>query len=143
MPRREEVLEKLRRLNWRALGVRTVVLFGSVARRGWGRDIDLLVDPAMPRRPGAGLGELLLRIAAEAEEAAGSRVDVVALHEAPCPVILDAWRHGIVLYEEEPGEALTRHMWRLLVCLDYEASARKLDLTRVAARAATKRWGKG
>ncbi len=39
MPRREEVLEKLRRINWRSLGVKTVVLFGSVARRGWGRDI--------------------------------------------------------------------------------------------------------
>ena len=143
MPRREEVLEKLRRINWRSLGVKTVVLFGSVARRGWGRDIDLLIDPARPHPPGAGLGKLLLRIALEAEEATGSSVDVVTLQEAPCPVILDAWRHDIVIYEEKPGEALTRLMWRLLVCLDYEASARKLGLTRVAARAAARRWGRG
>ena len=143
MPRREEVPEKLRRINWQALGVKRVMLFGSVARRGWGRDIDLLIDPARPHQPGAGLGELLLRIALEAEEATGSSVDVVALQEAPCPVILDAWRYGVVVYEEEPGEALTRLMWRLLVCLDYEASARKLGLTRVAARAAARRWGRG
>jgi len=135
---RDSVLEALRSLPWRSLGARWVVLFGSLARRGTGRDVDLL---AAPRR---GVGpDWRLHIAEEAGEAIGcwGCVDVVeAGSDTPCTIILDAWRHGIVIFEEDQGEARSWLLVRVKICGDYRLAAQRLGLREAARRAARRRW---
>ena len=82
-----EVLEKLRKkVNWTELGVEWALLFGSLASRGRGRDIDILV---MLERSKVNEGiEAFLSIIGALGEALGldpSQVDIVELDHAPCP----------------------------------------------------------
>jgi predicted nucleotidyltransferase len=140
--RRDTVVDGLRRIDWAGLRVEWVVLFGSLARRNVGHDIDLLVKP----KDGGGV-EWRMSIAIEAAEAVGvdwGLVDVVeASVETPCPVIVDAWRHGLVIYEHTPGAARNWLRVRLMVCLDYEVSARKLGVLREASKSIIRRWSLG
>jgi predicted nucleotidyltransferase len=81
-------------------GWRLVVLFGSVARAGRGRDLDLAVLPAV-------LPSLLEqgRWQAELEAlAAPTPVDLLLLQPATSPVTrFEVFRAGRCLFEAEPG----------------------------------------
>ena len=138
--RLEVVLGALRRLEWGKLGVKWAILFGSLASRGRGRDVDLLV---MPR--GIGGPEWRLRLGIELAETIGvdwGAVDVVeASTTTPCPIVLDAWRNGLLVYEEEKGEAREWLLVRIKVCNDYLLAARKLQVLETGIEAAKKRWG--
>lgn len=118
------------------------MLFGSLAGRGEGRDVDLLV---MPR--GGGGGWWRLELAAVVAEELGVDwllVDVVeAGPDTPCPIVLDAWRRGRLVYEEEPGEARGWLLARVMVCVDYMVSAKRLGIPWVGVQAARRRWGGG
>jgi len=111
-------------------------VFGSLASRGRGRDVDLLAA----LRPGADPVEAKLGLAAELAEALPWSFDLVLLDEAPCPVVVDAWRHGVVVHEERRGLFIDLLLPRVELCSGYAIDARKLDLDRVAARAARRRW---
>ncbi len=133
--RLEEVLAALRRVDWRRLEVAWAVLFGGLARRGEGRDVDLLVMPLRGVSP--------LELALHVSDAIGvdpDRVDVVLAGGAPCALILDAWRHGVVVYEEEPGRARGWLLARVKVCHDYRVAAERLGVARAAAEAMRRRW---
>jgi predicted nucleotidyltransferase len=82
----------------RTYGWRLVVLFGSVARSGKGRDLDLAVLPAaVPDLMTQG------RWSRRLEEAVGYPVDLLVLHDATSPLVrFQALRDGICLYEAEP-----------------------------------------
>jgi hypothetical protein len=67
-------------------------------------------------------------------------VDIVAVKEASCAVIRDAWRHGILLYEESRGAMLDTLLPRLMACLDYDITTRKLKATQETVEA-VRRWG--
>jgi predicted nucleotidyltransferase len=80
-------------------GWRLVVLFGSTAREGTGRDIDLAVLPA--RVPDLLTQARWLR---HLEEILPGPVDLLLLHQATAPLIrFQVFRDGLCLYEEEPG----------------------------------------
>lgn len=76
-----------------------VVLFGSVAREGQGRDVDLAVMPrAVP--------ELLTeaRWLRRLEEGVERPVDLLLLHAGTSPLArFEVFRDGILLYEDRPG----------------------------------------
>ncbi len=136
------VEERLRRLDWRRLGVCHVLLIGSLARRGRGRDVDLLVIPCDGRRLDA---EERLRIVLEASEALGIEpdlVDVVDAGEAPCPLLVDAARHHHLIYTVDRSALLDALLHRLSICEDEEISARRLGLIDAALKAAARRWGR-
>jgi len=139
---REEVMSALRRVNWAKLGVEWVVLFGSLAYRGVGEDVDLLVKPR-----GRGGAEWRLRISIEVRDVLGvdwARVDVVeASNDTPCPIIHGAWRHGILVYEEERGRARRWLLPRVMVCSDYELAIKRLHVIETGVMAARRRWGPG
>ncbi|WP_201242030.1 nucleotidyltransferase family protein [Halorhodospira halophila] len=82
----------------RTQGWRLVVLFGSVARSGTGRDLDLAVLPvAVPDLMTQG------RWSRRLEEAVGYPVDLLVLHDGISPLVrFHAFRDGICLYEAEP-----------------------------------------
>ena len=128
-------VDALRRVDWRRLGVEWVVLFGSSAR-GRGRDFDLLVM--------AGDAEALVAAALAASEALGvdpDRVDVVRAASAPCVIVLDAWKRGVVVYEEERGAAREWLASRVMVCWDYSVWRRRLKVVETAIESAVRRWG--
>ena len=133
----EKIVEGLRRVDWDRLGVDWAVLFGSLARRGSGRDVDLLV---MPRGEGFDPVDAAVEIA-EALGLDASLVDVVDARRAPCPVILEAWRRGIYIH----GRALAREwlLARVWVCYDYAIAKEKLGITSRALQSMEARWGGG
>ena len=132
------VVGVLRGFPWRRFGVCHVVLFGSLAREGRGRDVDLLVVPCRGVRldPGA-----YLDLVSELYWVLGVEVDVVQFGDAPCPVVRDAWRHGVIIHTVDRGQLLWMLMKRLDVCLDEEKRAKMLGLVEAALEAARRRWG--
>ena len=77
------VVAALRSVDWGSLGVEWVVLYGSLARRGKGRDVDLLVDSGWPGRWGLSwLLEVVMKVA-EALQVDPSLVDVAEFKRAP------------------------------------------------------------
>lgn len=131
------VLARLALLDWRGAGVEWAVLHGSLARRGVGRDVDLLVyTPRGPR----GVLEVALRVSDVLGVDPGL-VDVTEAREAPCALVREAWRWGVVVYESRPGVARGWLLARVEVCHDYEVSRRRLGVVEEAARAARRRWG--
>jgi predicted nucleotidyltransferase len=140
MLRLREVAETLRRLDWRNLEAEWVVVFGSLAERGEGRDVDLLVK----HKGGKGGSEWRIRVVTAVADALGidySLVDVVeAEPDTPCPIIRSAWRYGLIVYEEERGAAKEWMLRRVIVCWDYEVAAKKLGVVETAVEAARRRW---
>jgi len=136
MLERGRVLEGLRGVAWGRFGVEVAVLFGSLARRGRGRDVDLLVHS--PR----GLDRLSLAL--EVAAALGvdpGLVDVVPLRDAPCVIVVEAWRRGVVVYEARRGARLDTLLPAVKVCWDYSISVRRLRVVETAAKAMLRRWG--
>ena len=70
------------------------------------------------------------------------RVDVVLAGDAPCVIIVDAWRHGITVYEEEPGRAMERLLTQVIICHDYKLMRERLGVPRTAVKAIRRRWSK-
>jgi hypothetical protein len=134
------VLAALRSVDWRGLGVGWAVLYGSLARRGSGRDVDLLIEPSGPsgRDPGWLLDVIVW--VAEALRVDPGLVDVVEFRRAPCAVVREAWRLGIPVYEARRGLARDRLLVAVKVCHDYELARRKLRVAETAVRAMRRRW---
>ena len=135
------VLEQLKRVDWAALGVCHVLLIGSLAKRGRGRDVDLLVFPCGRRR--LDLEELLRVVlaAADALRLDPSLVDVVDAERAPCPLLVEAAKHHRIVYTADRSALLDEFLRLLGICEDEEISARKLGVFEAAIEAAHRRWG--
>jgi predicted nucleotidyltransferase len=138
----DKVLNVLRSIDWSRLGVSWVLLFGSLAARGWGRDIDLLAHPT-----GEGGSTWRLELATRIAELVGvdwSHVDVTeASTDTPCPIVVDAWTRGKLIYEERRGAHREWLLVRVAVCNDYMIAARKLKVVETALKAVERRWGSG
>ncbi len=130
----EQLLPRLRRAPWRRLGVGWAVVFGGLARRGRGRDVDILVDRLAVDRIEA------IAVLSEALDVDPGLVDIVELRDAPCPVVLDAYRRGVAVYEAEPGAARRSLLTRVKVCEDWQLALEKLRVVERAVQAARRRW---
>jgi len=111
-----EVREKLRRLGPR-LGLRYVLVFGSLARRGCGRDVDLAVK--LGRRPRSLIEVGCLQ--AVLEDELGAPVDLVVLDARVPPVLAKTIVDEAVLVYGDTEEA-RRDLLRLYkLYLDHAA----------------------
>jgi len=136
---RERVLEVLRGIEWSGLGIEWAVLYGSLARRGLGRDVDILAHP----REGL-QGEWVLEVCLRISEALGvdpSAVDLASSSSAPCTIVMEAWRYKVIIYEAREGAAWDWLLTRVEVCYDYELARRKLGIPRASINAVKRRWG--
>ncbi len=102
------------------LGIKCMIIFGSIARRGCGNDVDIAIY--IGGRPSSLLD--VGRIQVELEHAAGARVDLVVMDLDIDPVlaktILD---EGVVIYSE--GGACDDALLRIYkVYLDYASTPR-------------------
>jgi len=92
-----EVAEKLRRAAEK-LGVKCLFIFGSLARKGCGRDVDAAV--LLGRRPRSALE--IGRIQAELEHAAGAPLDLVVLDlDVPVELLETIVGEAILVYGGE------------------------------------------
>jgi predicted nucleotidyltransferase len=99
-------------------GIAYALLFGSGARGTGhtGSDADVAVELAAgaARNPQA-LGRLMARL----ESAAGRRVDLVLLDEAPAPLAYRIFRDGRVLVERDRAALVARKARAILDYLDF------------------------
>ncbi|WP_338250934.1 type VII toxin-antitoxin system HepT family RNase toxin [Pyrodictium abyssi] len=95
-----EVKQRIRRAAER-LGLRLVLLFGSLARSGCGRDVDLAVR--LGRRPRSMLE--VGRLQAVLEDELGVPVDLVVLDLGVSPALAKTLVDEAVLVYGDPGEA--------------------------------------
>jgi len=96
----DEVKPKIRRLAQR-LGLRYVLVFGSLARQGCGRDIDLAVKIGRPPRSMLEIGRLQLLF----EDELGAHVDLVVLDTSISPALAKTLVDEAILVYGDQGEA--------------------------------------
>ena len=135
-----EIVEKLRKVDWRALGVRYVVLFGSATRSSAPRDVDLAVlfdgEPDLGR-----IGEV---VGAAAGALGSAEVDVVVLNwDVPCVLVEEIFTKGVPVFAVDHGQYIDDALRRLKLCWDFEESYRKLRLFETALNAIKARWQLG
>ena len=115
----EDVRERLAAAAPR-LGIRVAIVFGSLARRGCGRDVDLAVRLDWTPRSLLEVG----RVQAELEDALGARMDLVVLNLPVDPAlaksIVDSWAPAY----GGSGEVLAEVLRLYKLYLDY-AEARR------------------
>ena len=113
------MLDRLRHTLEEELDVAYAVLFGSSARgtAHAGSDADIAIE----LRPGASRDVRALgRLAARLESAAGRRVDLVLLDEAPASLAYRIFRDGRVIVERDHGAMVARKARALLAYLDWK-----------------------
>jgi predicted nucleotidyltransferase len=113
------MLDALRRILDAEPGVAYALLFGSSARGTQHLDSD--VDVALELTAGAArnvqaLGGLVARL----QCAAGRRVDLVLLDEAPAPLAYRIFRDGRLLVERDHGALVARKARAILGYLDFK-----------------------
>ncbi len=139
---REHVVNKLRRLDWRGLSVEWAVVFGGLTRRGVGSDVDLLVKPV-----GRGTLDWRIKLVAAVGNALGvdwALVDIVeAKPTTPCPIVFDAWMHGVTVYEAWKGAAREWLFTRVKICSDELIVFKRLKILETAVEAIKRRWDHG
>jgi predicted nucleotidyltransferase len=95
------------------------LVFGSSARDALRPDSD--IDIAVEFRPGAALDVRAIgRLVARLESAAGRRVDLVLLDEAPAPLAYRVFRHGRLLVERDHGALVARKARVIAEYLDWK-----------------------
>lgn len=126
------MLEKVRRTLEADPRVVYALAFGSAARGTDHGHSDL--DVAVALRPGVtldalGLGDLISRL----EGAAGRRVDLVLLDEAPPGIAYRVFRDGRVLFDRDPRALAQRKARAILEYLDFEPIEEQLARGALAA----------
>jgi len=112
------VIDGVRRVLERDDRIAFALLFGSSARGVLRPDSD--VDVAVGLRPGTKLNLLALgSLAADLGAAAGRRVDLVLLDEAPPAVAYRVFREGRILVERDRAALVARKARAILDYLDF------------------------
>ena len=116
------------------------MLFGSAARGGAFRDVDLAV--LFERSPSLDDVLNLVTDLAETIDVPEDRIDVVPLNspDIPCILVEEALGRGIVVYCRDMDECIDDIVRRLKICWDFEISYRKLGLLDAALEAVKRRW---
>ena len=113
------MLDDLRRVLACEPGVSYALVFGSAARATLRPDSD--VDVAIELRSGAPRDVLALgTLAARLESAAGRRIDLVLLDEAPPPLAYRIFRDGRILVDHDHAALVRRKARAILDYLDFK-----------------------
>lgn len=113
------MLDALRQALEAEPGIAYALLFGSSARGEGhpGSDADVAVElTAGAGRDPQTLGRLMSRL----ETAAGRRVDLVILDEAPAPLVYRIFRDGCLLVERDHAALVARKARAILDYLDFK-----------------------
>ncbi|MGC9105451.1 MAG: nucleotidyltransferase family protein [Thermoprotei archaeon] len=131
--RLSDVLDELRSFDWGKYGLYYAILFGSLAKKGEGNDVDIAVEFK---------GKVTLERYSElwnglADLLGTEKVDLVVLHEdSSCYLIHEVFNGGLILYMEDWWRAHRRAR----VCEDFLIDARKLNLIENAGLSILRRW---
>ena len=128
----QDYLDKLKAFNWKDYNIYYAVLFGSLAKKGKGNDIDIAVefkelsfDDYM--KLWKGLSDYL-----DTE-----KIDLVSIDDnTSCYLIHEVFNYGLILYKEDWSRAHRR----AVVCEDFLIDAKKLDLVGRGVRAVMREW---
>ena len=128
-----EVLEKLRAFDWAKHNVYFAVLFGSLAKKGEGNDVDIAVE-----FKGGKTFEKYINLWLDLTDYLNTeKVDlVVVTDETDCYLIHEVFSNAYILYMED--------WWRMhrraVVCEDFLIDAKKLNVVENAGLAVMRRW---
>lgn len=128
-----DVLDKLKAFNWSGYDLYFAVLFGSLAKKGEGNDIDISVEFKKKMKL-----EDYTRLWIDLTDYLNTeKVDLTVINErTDCYLIHEVFSNSIILYMED--------WWRVhrraAICEDFLIDARKLDLVENAARALMRKW---
>jgi len=113
------MLETLRRVLEAEGDIAYALVFGSGGRGALTPTSD--VDVAVELRPGTPRDTATLgRLAARLESAAGRRVDLILMEEAPAPLAYRIFRDGRVLLERDHAALVERKAQAILQYLDFK-----------------------
>jgi uncharacterized protein len=113
------MLDELRRVLEEEGDIAYALLFGSAGRGALQLASD--IDVAIEVRPGAARDTPTLgRLAARLESAAGRRVDLVLMDEAPAPLAYRIFRDGRVILERDHPALVSRKAHAILEYLDFK-----------------------
>ena len=128
---KDEVVAKLKAIDWRSLGARLVLVHGSLLRGRGFRDIDLVVFVDR----GTDADDAALRVMEAVERATGFEADVYVVNDIDsinCFLLLEALRRGVILYQEASGRDML--VKSIGICVDFMISRRKLKYTETLVR---------
>ncbi|WP_287689077.1 nucleotidyltransferase domain-containing protein [Metallosphaera javensis (ex Sakai et al. 2022)] len=127
-----QYLGRLRAFNWKDFNVYYAVLFGSLARKGRGRDLDIAVE--FKRKSLEAYSSLLTSLM---EYLDLERVDLVMISDSTdCFLVHEVFSDSLILYLED----YDRMHRRASICEDFLIDMRKLDIIDNAGRAIMRRW---
>jgi len=134
------LVPRFRGFDWGRHGVVYAVLFGSAARGGVFRDVDIAV--LFEKSPGLDDVLNLVTDLAEALGVAEDRIDIVPLNslDVPCTLVEEALGKGVIVYCRSMDVCVGDIVRRLEICWDFETSYRKLGLLDAALEAVKRRW---
>ncbi len=112
----DEVVDKIKRV-LKEFNVEYAVIFGSLARSGCGRDVDLAVKFAKKPSSALELGRLVVRLA-DSIGVSEDKIDLVDLDNAPPGLLKTIIDEGVVVYGDV-DKALTDLSKRYIMLLDY------------------------
>jgi len=129
------VLDKLKKFDWKAYHVLYAILFGSIARKGEGRDIDIAVEFENYNL------DLYLKLFNDLQDYLDTDlVDLVAItDDTSCYLIHEVFNNTRIIYIRD-DEAWFKMNNRINECEDFLIDARKLNEVENAAFAIMNRW---
>ncbi|BFI74764.1 nucleotidyltransferase family protein [Sulfurisphaera ohwakuensis] len=128
-----DVLDKLKAFKWTNYDLYFAVLFGSLAKKGEGNDIDIAVE--FKKRMTL---ENYTRLWIDLTDYLNTeKVDLTVINErTDCYLIHEVFSNSIILYMED--------WWRIhrraVICEDFLIDAKKLNVIENAARALVRKW---
>ncbi|MCH1772150.1 MULTISPECIES: nucleotidyltransferase domain-containing protein [Metallosphaera] len=125
-------LDRLRAFNWRDFDVYYAILFGSLAKRGRGNDVDIAVE--FKRKSLEAYSSLLASLRDYLDD---DRVDLVMISDnSDCFLVHEVFSDSLILYMEDYDR-----MHRIAsICEDFLIDLKKLQILENAGRAIMRRW---
>lgn len=119
------LVDRLRQVDWGAVGARLVILHGSALWKASPRDVDLVVYTDRD------VEEVVPDVMEAVENAAGLPADVYVfgdINEINCVLFLQAVANGVLIYSDLRGrEVLIR---AINLCNDYMIMREKVEFTK-------------
>ncbi|WP_291764658.1 nucleotidyltransferase domain-containing protein [Caldivirga sp. UBA161] len=132
-----EVLGRLKEFPWVNYPLLYVVLFGSLAKRGIGNDVDLAVEFT----DGLSHDSYLNLYVDLMDHLNTDKIDLVLINDnVDCYLIHEVFNNSIIIYSPNADKAWSIIHRRAILCEDFLIDAGKLNLTEISVKAVVSRW---
>ncbi|WP_338602656.1 nucleotidyltransferase domain-containing protein [Sulfolobus tengchongensis] len=130
-----KVLDKLKQFSWNKYGVLYAILFGSLAKIGKGRDVDIAVEFEEYNV------DIHLRLLNDLQDYLGTElIDLVIItDDTSCYLIHEIFNNTRLIYLRD-DKAWFKMNNRINICEDFLIDARKLNEIENAVLAVMRRW---